>query len=127
MTGTGWVAAEAFLDTGAEVNVIARRFVVEHKLPAFEGPLPTPQYMDSSHGYIYGAHKLHCRFTDSWGRKKFSEHIFYCIDREGPPIVLGLPAMRDNQIRIDIAKRTWRYSIDKHSLSLQDPDDSEVP
>ena len=123
MTGTGWVAAEAFLDTGAEVNVIARRFVVEHKLPAFEGPLPTPQYMDSSHGYIYGAHKLHCRFTDSWGRKKFSEHIFYCIDREGPPIVLGLPAMRDNQIRIDIAKRTWRYSIDKHSLSLQDPDD----
>ena len=43
---------------------------------------------------------------------KECRHVFYAISKhDNPPIVLGMPAMTDERIKIDVAERTWRFRV----------------
>ncbi len=117
---SGWVNIEALLDTGAEINVIAQRFAVEHALPRSDAALPNPKLLSGIGAYCYGVHSLECRFIDSWGYSKVKTHIFYALDKDGPPLVLGLPSLRDEHARIDIKARTWRFGIEEPALEIED-------
>ena len=109
-------------DNGAEVNVISQRFALEHNLQSVQGPLPSPQWMDGRTTYCYGAYVVTYVLRDSWGCEKRCQHTFYAIDKEGPPIVLGLPALTDERIKMDMADRTWRFGVDEHAHELVTPD-----
>lgn len=107
------VSTEFHFDNGAEVNVISQRFVLEHDIPRIEAPLPSPQWMDGKSTYCYGAYIVSYVICDSWSHEKRCQHTFYAIDKEGPPLVLGLPALTDEGIKMDMANRTWRFGVDK--------------
>ena len=55
---------------------------------------------------------------DSWGQAKEMEAVFYAIDKEGPPLLLGMPGLAQEEIIIDSGARTWRFKIEKHTLEL---------
>ena len=110
---------EVQLDSGAEVNVISQRFAVEEGMkPIKDAKLPRPTWMDGNSVYCYGAHRVKLSLCDSWGHVKEFETIFYAIDKEGPPLLLGMPGLAQEGIVIDLAARTWRFKIEKHTLEL---------
>ena len=116
-----WVPAQFHFDNGAEVNVISQRFALEHNLRQIDTPLPSPQWMDGRSTYCYGAYIVSYMLQDSWAHEKRCEHTFYAIDKEGPPLVLGIPALTDEGIKMDMADRTWRFGVDKHAHELLSP------
>ena len=101
--------------------MISQRFVVEHDMKPIEAPLPSPQWMNGKTTYCYGAFIVSYIVRDSWSHEKRCEHTFYAIDKEGPPLVLGLPALTDEGIKMDMADRTWRFGVDKQAHELLDP------
>ena len=116
------IPTQFHFDNGAEVNIISQHFALEHDLQPAQGPLPSPQWMDGKTVYCYGAYIVSCVLRDSWAREKRSQHVFYAIDKDGPPIVLGLPALTDEKIKMDMADRTWRFGVDEHAHELLSPD-----
>lgn len=116
------VSTKVHMDDGAEVNVISQRFALEHNLDKIEAPLPTPKWMDGNSTYCYGAYHVTYELQDSWGYNKRCEHIFYAIAKDdGPPLVLGMPGLTDERIKIDVAARTWRFGADSASMDLLPP------
>ena len=116
------ISAQFHFDNGAEVNVISQRFAVEHNLQSIDVPLPSPRWMDGRSTYCYGAYIVSYLLRDSWAHEKRCEHTFYAIDKEGPPLVLGLPALTQEGIKMDMANRTWRFGVDKHAHELLNPE-----
>ena len=117
--GSREVKTEVQLDSGAEVNVISQRFAVEEGMkPIKDAKLPRPTWMDGNSVYCYGAHRVKLSLCDSWGHVKEFETIFYAIDKEGPPLLLGMPGLAQEGIVIDLAARTWHFKIEKHTLEL---------
>ena len=48
--------------------------------------------------------------------------MFYAISKhDNPLIVLGMPAMTDKQIKIDVAERTWRFGIVAEAFKILPP------
>ena len=107
------------MDTGAEVNVISQSFAVEQGFtPIQNAMLPHPTWMDGKGVYCYGAYSVTIRLKDSWGTDKRKPHIFYAIDKEGPPLVLGMPGLKDSHVRIDTATRAWRFGVEEDLFEL---------
>ena len=99
-------------DIGAEVNVIDQSFALANDLEPIEALLPSPQWLDGNTIYCYTAFLVSYELQDSWGYTKECRHVFYAISKhDNPPIVLGMPAMTDKQIKIDVAERTWRFGV----------------
>ena len=119
---TNLVSTQFHFDNGAEVNIISQRFALEHGLQLVQGPLPSPQWMDGKSVYCYGAYIVSCVLRDSWAHEKRTQYIFYAIDKEGSPVVFGLPALTDEKIKMDMASRTWRFGVDEHAHELLNPD-----
>ncbi len=110
------------LDIGAEVNVIDQRFAPEHNLSKIDAPLPSPKWMDGNSTYCFAAYLVQYELQDSWGRMKRCRHVFYSITKEdGPPLVLGMPALSDEGIKLDLAARRWRFGVDAHSHEILGP------
>ena len=113
------MTTEVQLDSGAEVNVISQRFAVEEGMkPIKDAKLPRPTWMDGNSVYCYGAYRVKMNLRDSWGHSKEFETIFYAINKEGPPLLLGMPGLAQEGIIIDLAARTWRFKIEGHTLEL---------
>ncbi len=55
-----WVNIEALLNTEAEINVIAQRFVVKHALSHSDAALPNSKLLSEIEAYCYDAHSLEC-------------------------------------------------------------------
>ena len=99
-------------DTGAEVNVIDQSFALANDLEPTEAPLPSPQWMDGNTGFCYTAYLVSYELQDSWGYTKQCRHVFYAISKHNnPPMVLGMPVMTDERIKVDVAERTWRFEV----------------
>ena len=99
-------------DIGAEMNVIDQSFAPANDLEPIEAPLPSPQWLDGNTTYCYTAYLVSYELQDSWGYTKECRHVFYAISKhDNPPIVLGMPAMTDKQIKIDVAEYTWRFGV----------------
>ena len=48
--------------------------------------------------------------------------MFYAISKhDNPPIVLGMPAMTDKRIKIDVAERTWRFGVVAKAFEVLPP------
>ena len=105
--GSKEVTTEVQLDSGAEVNVISQRFAVEEGMkPIKDAKLPRPTWMDGNSVYCYGAYRVKMNLRDSWGHSKEFETIFYAINKEGPPLLLGMPGLAQEGIIINLAART---------------------
>ena len=116
------VSAKMQFDTGAEVNVIDQRFALEHNFQQVEAPLPSAKWMDGNSTYCYAAYLVPYELQDSWSHTKRCSHVFYSIVKEdNPPLVLGLPTLTDEDIRIDVGARSWRFGIDSHSHEVLPP------
>ena len=99
-------------DIGAEVNVIDQSFALANNLESIEAPLPSPQWMDGNTTFCYTAYLVDYELQDSWGYTKQCQHVFYAIAKhDNPPMVLSIPAMTDKRIKVDVAKRTWRFGV----------------
>ena len=110
------------IDPGAEVDVISQRFAVEQELEQVpDAILPKPQWMDGKSTYCYGAYYLNYEAEDSWGRTKECWGVFYAIDKEGPPITLGLPTCHAEGIQIDASTLSWRFKVEESALEVVDP------
>ena len=85
---------EVQLDSGAEVNVISQHFIVKEGIkPIKDAKLPCLTQMDRNSVYCYGAYYMKINLRDSWGYSKEFETIFYAINKEGPPLLLGMPGL----------------------------------
>ena len=109
-------------DIGAEVNVIDQSFALANDLEPIEALLPSPQWLDGNTIYCYTAFLVSYELQDSWGYTKECRHVFYAISKDdNPPIVLGMPAMTDKQIKIDVAERTWRFGVVAKAFEVLPP------
>ena len=119
---TNMLDSELHIDPGAEVDVVDQRYAVEQELEIIpDAVLPKPQWMDGKSTYCYGAYYIRYEAEDSWGRLKQCEGVFYAIDKEGPPITLGLPTCQAEGIQIDTGTRTWRFRIETTALEVSEP------
>ena len=117
------VPMRALMDTGAEVNVISQHFVIEHQLTRMDVPLPQPQFLDGQKTYCFGAYKLRYQLTNSWGQSRDCEHVFYALEKPGPPFVLGLPALKAERVQINCGTKVWRFNIKEDLIELQSSED----
>ena len=116
------VATELHIDLGAEVNVVSQRYAVEKELESIPGAvLPNPKWMNGKTTYCYGAYHIRWEAKDSWGRLKTCQGVFYAIDKEGPPITLGLPTCQAEGIRLDMRERRWRFKVETTALEVFSP------
>ena len=118
-----WDSAQALLDCGAEINIVSQRYVVKHSLGRIDGDLPAPQWMNGDQVYCYGAHRIKFKSKDSWGKSREIEHTFYALDKDGPPIVLGLPALKAESVRIECGTKQWRWGITSEALTVESVED----
>ena len=114
---------QATLDPGAEINVISQRYVVEHSLARDDGDLPSPQWLGGQQCYCYGVHRVRFKARDSWGQEREVEHTFYALDMDGPPILLGLPALAPDNIHVEFGTRQWRWGIASEAFSIESAED----
>ena len=115
-----WVGTQ--LDSGAEVNVISERFAVEKGLKRIpDAELPRPTWMSGKSVYCYGSYLVNLRLQDDWGQTRTIIHVFYSIDKEGPPILLGMPAMHAEGIVLDLGAKQWRFGVALHLLQVETP------
>ena len=119
---TNVLVEDLHIDPGAEVDVVSQRFAVEQELEQVsDAVLSRPQWMDGKSTYCYEAYYINYEAEDSWGRTKECWGIFYAIDKEGPPITLGLPTCHAEGIQIDSSTLSWRFKIDESALEVVDP------
>ena len=117
----GWKYADCMLDTFAEVNLISQSYVKQNDLQACTGDLPKPQSINGQPVYCYGAYSLQYRLVDSWGQLRACNSVFYAIEKPGSPIVLGMPALKEACIQMDLGAREWRFPVEVASLSMSKP------
>lgn len=98
--------------------MISQRFAVATGLQPIDSELPSPQFMNGSEVYCYGAYKVNLTLKDSWERTRSFDAVYYAIDKQGPELVLGLPGLKKQKIIIDYGKKGWRYGFDKPSISV---------
>jgi hypothetical protein len=115
-----WREEEISLDTGADINVISQRFVVQYSIPAEDAELPRPKWLGDTSAHCYGAHRIRYRVTDDWGQTRIGEQLFYAMDKNGPPLLMGMPGCDAEGIQIDTRTRTWRLGIDEPKIQLLD-------
>ena len=109
-------------DIGAEVNVINQSFALANDLEPIKAPLPSPQWLEGNTTYCYTTFLVSYELQDSWGYTKECRHVFYAIlKHNNPSIVLGMPAMTDERIKIDVAKRTWRFGVVAEAFEVLPP------
>ena len=106
-------------DNGADVNVINQSFALANDLESVEAPLPSSQWMDGNTIFYYTAYLVNYELQDSWRYMKQCQHIFYAIAKhDNPLMVIGMPAMTDKQIKLDIAKHTWQFGVVAKALEM---------
>ena len=116
------VSLRIHFNTGAEVNVINQSFALANDLEPIEAPLPSPQWMDGNTGFCYTAYLVSYELQDSWGYTKQCRHVFYAIlKHNNPPMVLGMPAMTNKQIKVNVAECTWQFGVVAKAFEVLPP------
>ena len=85
-------SAEFLLDDAADCNLVSQRLIQELDVEPLEGArLPSAESFQGKKAYVYGAHMLRVRLTDSLGTVKETTGTFYAVDFPGPNIILSRP------------------------------------
>ena len=109
-------------DIGAEVNVIDQSFALANDLEPIKAPLPSLRWLDGNTTYCYTTFLVNYELQDSWGYTKECRHVFYAISKhDNPPMVLGMPATTNEQIKLDVAERTWSFEVVAEALEVLSP------
>lgn len=117
-----WSYADFMLDTGAEINIISQSFAKQCDLKPLEiYEMPSPEWMSGQSVYCYGAYSVEYRLIDSWGQAVKHTSTFFAIDKKGSPLVLGMPALEQAGVQIDLGSRTWRVPLDPDNVSVLEP------
>jgi hypothetical protein len=91
------------LDGGAEVNVASQSLLIAcgaKRLP--EACLPrTLDYRGVGEAYTFGAYELPCQLTDSWGRYREEEILFYGQELRDVDLIIGNPALSKLGVVVD--------------------------
>lgn len=111
----------ALLDSGAHVNLISQKFVVQWDLEPCSAVLPQPEALSGQSMYCYGAYQLDYWLVDSWGQGKKCSTLFYAVDQKGPDVVLGMPGLSQLQILLDPEAEQWRFKVNTSNLQVEAP------
>lgn len=112
-------AAEFLLDDAADCNLVSQRLIQELDMSPLKGAkLPSAESFQGKKAYVYGAHTMRVRLTDSLGTVKETSGTFYAVDFPGPDVILGRPWRRDQGIVTDSATNQWRYGIDANDARV---------
>ena len=109
------------IDSGAQINLIAQKFVTEWELQPSRAVLPQAQFLSGQGIYCYGAYQLDYWLVDSWGQGRKHSTLFYAIDQEGVNLILGRPALQSLRIIIDAEAAEWRYKLNASKLQVERP------
>ena len=119
---TGRKDATFLMDNGADVNLVSRAFALQHNLQyVYQARLPNIGSFQGKRAFCYGAHRLRIRLADSFGGMKESVGLFYAVDLDGPPVVLGRPWRHQQAVLMDSATDHWRYGSESTVFRLRDP------
>ena len=78
--------------------------------------------MDGNTRFCYTAYLVSYKLQDSWGYTKQCRHVFYAISKhDNPPIVLGMPAMTDKRIKIDVVECTLWFGVVAKAFEVLPP------
>ena len=78
--------------------------------------------MDGNTRFCYLAYLVSYELQDSLGYTKQCRHVFYAILKyDNSLIVLGMPAITDEQIKIDVAERTWQFEVVAKAFKVLPP------
>ena len=109
-------------NSGAEVNVIDQSFAIANDLEPVDAPLPSPKWMDGNKTFCYAAYLISYKLQDNWGYTKQCQHVFYAIAKEDDPLlVVGMPALTEEHIKIDIAICTWQFGVVANAFKVLPP------
>jgi len=99
--------AKALIDTGSEIDIISASYALKLGIPRQAACLPRPTLADNSSAYCYGAYLVKLRLSDSTGRVRECERLFYALDRRDP-LILGLPFTHDEKVQLDCEEKAFR-------------------
>lgn len=115
-SGSYFQAAIHF-DTGADANVISKRFALKQNLNQVQTALLQLELISGKQLSCYGAYQVDYLLTDSWGRTRKCNTVFYSCNKEGAPLTLGLPSFIKEGIVINLQERSQRFAVEpKHEI-----------
>jgi hypothetical protein len=107
------------LDPQADVSLISQRSAVEMGLtPLKEAELPRLGWIGPQRQDTYAAYALNLRLTDDNGVERRINATVYGVDKEGCPLLLGNPFLKQEDITIDCGRQTWRWGYTKAQIHL---------
>jgi len=110
------------LDDAADCNLVSQRLIQELDVAPLKGArLPSAESFQGKKAYVYGAHTLRVRLTDSLGTAKETTGTFYAVDFPGPDIILGRPWRRAQGVVADSSTNQWRYGFDAKDARVLTP------
>lgn len=71
--------------------------------PIANATLPVTKAFQGSEGHVYGAYELCMRVVDSSSTARETKDIYYAVNLEGPPILLGYPWLKKQGAQTDYA------------------------
>ena len=116
------VETSFLLDDAADVNIVSRKFALQHGLlQVKDALLPQVDSFQGQRGFCYGAHLICLRLADSADVARESIGVFYAMDIEGPPVILGRPWRRQQAVIVDSATDQWRYGEASTAIRIREP------
>ena len=110
-TATGAKELKAMLDTGATLNFISQFAVKELRLTASDATAPSIHSICGHSVRTYQNHSLQLQVQDSEGQTALTTGDFLAADIIGYDIVIGLPWLKRNGVKLDPASGTWRLPV----------------
>ena len=105
------ITVQATLDPGAHVNLVSQRLIAEMAVPKLNSDLPTLAWVGHERKPTYGAYELVLRLTDDQGATRNVKHVFYGVDKEGPELLYGNPALKAQNVQMNLGTQQWRWGI----------------
>ncbi len=116
------IDAKVYFNNGIEINIISQRFAYKYNLPLLKNTnLPNPEQINSRSIYYYRAYRLRYYLEDLQGNARESESIFYIINKEGADLVLSIPSLRVEGIKIDYEALTQRFGFELKGFKIIKP------
>ena len=115
---------EVILDPQAEVTLISQSIAVEMGLQPIPGAdLPRLGWIGTQRQDTYAAYMLQVRLTDDQGVERRTQVTAYGVDKEGAPLLLGNPFLKQEGICIDCGRQEWRWGFTTANIQLVTTED----
>jgi hypothetical protein len=107
------------LDPQADVSLISQRIAVEMGMTPIENAeLPRLGWIGAQRQSTYAAYAFQVRLSDDNGVERRTHVTAYGVDKEGLPLLLGNPFLKQEDISIDCGRQKWRWGYTKANIQL---------